>query len=75
VAIRPENLALTAEDGTIPLGDWTVTARVFQGAFARVTGQVGPVTLHLRCAPGVAPAPGQTCPLYLAPGGVTGLED
>jgi len=75
VVIRPENLRLKAADGTILLGDWTVTACVFQGAFARVAGQIGPVTLHLRCAPRDAPSPGQTCPLYLGPGGVTGLAD
>ena len=75
VAIRPENLVLTAGDGTIPLGAYTVTARVFQGAFARVAGEVGAVTLHLRCAPGDAPVPGETCPLYLAPGGATALAD
>ena len=75
VAIRPENLRLTAADGTIPLGAYTVTARVFQGAFARVAGQIGPVTLQLRCAPGDAPVPGETCPLYLAPGGATALAD
>ena len=75
VAIRPENLRLTVKDGATPLGDYTVTARVFQGAFARVTGQIGALTLHLRCTPAEAPEPGKTCALYLAPGGATGLAD
>ena len=75
VAIRPENLALAAGQGTTPLGAYTVTARVFQGAFARVAGQIGPLTLQLRCNPALAPAPGETCALHLAPGGATGLAD
>ncbi|MGQ0567822.1 MAG: ABC transporter ATP-binding protein [Gemmobacter sp.] len=75
VAIRPENLALIGGNGAVRLGEFTVTARVFQGAFARVTGQVGPVTLHLRCPPGDAPLPGQTCALFMAPGGATVLAD
>ncbi len=75
LAIRPENLTLTAGNGAVHLGDYAVTARVFQGAFARVAGQIGPLTLHLRCAPGEAPVPGQTCALYMAPGGATALSD
>ncbi len=75
VAIRPENLTLTSTGGAVPLGDYTVTARVFQGAFARVAGRIGPLTLHLRCAPGEAPVPGATCLLYLAPKGATALAD
>ena len=75
VAIRPENLRLAGGEGAVPLGRFTVTARVFQGAFARVAGLVGPVAINLRCAPGDAPAPGESCNLFLAPGGATALAD
>ena len=75
VAIRPENLTLTDGEGAVALGEFTVTARVFQGAFARVAGRIGPVALHLRCAPGEAPAPGKTCAVYLAQGGAVALAD
>lgn len=73
VAIRPENLLLASGEGTLPLGPLTATSRVYQGAFARVTGQAGGLTLQLRCAPDDAPAPGETRALHLAPGGAVAL--
>lgn len=75
VAIRPESVLLTEGEGTLPLGLLTVTERVFQGAFARITGRIGDTDLWLRCPPADAPAPGATVPVHLARNGAVGLAD
>ena len=75
VAIRPESVVLAAGAGTVPLGVFAVTERVFQGAFARVAGRIGDTPLRLRCAPGDAPPVGAVVAVHLAPGGAVGLAD
>jgi len=75
VAIRPENLRLSADAGALPLGDMMVVDRVFQGAFARVSGRIGETDIRIRCAPADAPSVGSRVALFMAAGGAVALAD
>jgi spermidine/putrescine transport system ATP-binding protein len=74
VAMRPENLTVTAGEGTVSLGMAELEDVVFQGSFVRLSARIGNVAIRLRVSPADIAGSDKTVEVFLKPGGAAALQ-
>lgn len=74
VAVRPENLTVTAGEGTVSLGMAELEEVVFQGSFVRLSARIGNVAIRLRVPPADIAGSDKTVEVFLKPGGAAALQ-